>query len=288
MDVVNALIQGILIGGLYTATGLGLTLIFGVLRIVNLAHGEFVIAGGFLSLALTEAFGLDPLVTLPLVVAAGAAVGWLLYRGLLGPLSRQGATQPLVATFGLALLLQALFAQVFSYDAKSIPAPYGDAGVSLLGVTVQAAYLISLALAVVLTAATWFLIQRTRWGAAVRAAARQPEVAALVGIDVRRVHATVFALATGLALAGGVMVGISTSFTPTSGAAYLVFGFTVVVLGGIGNIPGTLLAALTLGVVQSLMSLWLGGQYRDLVVFVLFLVLLAVRPQGLFSKVRIA
>lgn len=288
MEVLNALVQGILIGGLYTATGLGLTLIFGVLRIVNLAHGEFVIAGGFLSFALTDAFGIDPLITLPVVIAVGAAFGWLLYRGLLGPLARKGAVQPLVATFGLALLLQALFAQVFSYDAKSIPASYGDAGVDLLGVRVQAAYLISLALAVVLTAATYFLIQRTRWGAAVRAAARQPDVAALVGIDVRRVHATVFALATGLAVAGGVMVGVSTSFTPTSGAAYLVFGFTVVVLGGIGNIPGTLMAALTLGIVQSLMALWLGGEYRDLVVYVLFLVLLTARPQGLFSKVQTA
>lgn len=288
MDVVNALIQGILIGGIYTATALGLTLIFGVLRIVNLAHGEFVIAGGFLSLALTNALGIDPLITLPVVVAIGAAAGWLLHRGLLGPLAGQGATQPLVATFGLALLLQALFAQVFSYDAQSIPAPYADAGVSLLGVRVQAAYLISLALAVTLTGATYFLVQRTRWGAAVRAAGRQPDVAALVGIDVRRVHATVFALATGLALAGGVMVGVSTSFTPTSGAAYLVFGFTVVVLGGIGNIPGTLLAALTLGVVQSLTTLWFGGEYRDLVVYVLFLALLTARPQGLFAKVQTA
>ncbi|MEO7844411.1 MAG: branched-chain amino acid ABC transporter permease [Nocardioides sp.] len=288
MDVLTALIQGILTGGLYTATALGLTLIFGVLRIVNLAHGEFVIAGGFLSLAITNAVGLDPLLTLPVVMAAGAAVGWALHRGLLGPLTRKGPTQPLVATFGLALLIQAAVANAYGYNAQSLNAPYGDSGLDLLGVRVQTAYVIALGVAVVLTAITWYLVQRTRWGAAVRAAGRQPDVAALVGIDVRRLHATVFALACALAVAGGVLVGVSASFTPTSGAAYLVFGFTVVVLGGIGNVPGTLLAAMTLGVIQSLTSLWLGGEYRDLAVYALFLALLAVRPQGLFTKVSTA
>lgn len=288
MDVLTALIQGVLIGGLYTATALGLTLIFGVLRIVNLAHGEFVVAGGFISLAITDAVGLDPLLSLPFVMAVGAAVGWALHRGLLGPLTRKGPTQPLVATFGLALLIQAAFAQAYGYNAQSLDAPYADSGLNLLGLRVQTAYVIALAIAALLTAVTWFLIERTRWGAAVRAAGRQPEVAALVGIDVRRLHATVFALACALAVAAGVLVGVSASFTPTSGAAYLVFGFTVVVLGGIGNVPGTLLAAMTLGVIQSLTSLWLGGEYRDLTVFVLFLALLALRPQGLFTKASTA
>jgi branched-chain amino acid transport system permease protein len=284
VDLLTALTQGILTGGLYATTGLGLTLIFGVLRIVNLAHGEFVIAGGFLSLAITDAIGIDPLITLPVVMLVGAAAGWLLHRGLIGSLARGGPTQPLVATFGLALLLQASFAQAYSYNAQSLSTSYGSDGMSLLGVRVQTAYVISLGVAVTLTALTWALVQRTRWGAAVRAAGRQPEVVGLVGIDVRRVHATVFALATALAVAGGVLVGIAASFTPTSGAAYLVFGFTVVVLGGIGNIPGTLFAALTLGVIQSLTSHWLGGEFRDLAVYLLFLAMLAARPQGLFVK----
>lgn len=288
MEILTAVVQGVLVGGLYTATGIGLSLVFGVLRIVNLAHGQFVVAGAFLSFAITTRVGVDPLVSLPLVALIGAAAGWGLHRGLLDRLARQGSSQPLVATFGIALLLQAILAQMFTYDARSIPAPYADAGVTVAGITVQLIYLITLALSVVIAVAIHLVLQQTRWGAAVRAAGKQPDVAALVGVDVKSLHAGVFALASALAVVGGVMVGLTVSFTPASGVSYLVLGFAVAVMGGIGNMLGTLVAAMSLGMVQSLSTLVIGGGYRDLVAYALFLAVLALRPQGLGQRVSLA
>ncbi|MFT4288503.1 branched-chain amino acid ABC transporter permease [Nocardioides sp.] len=285
MHLWDALIQGLLIGGRYTVTGLGLMLIFGVLRLVNLAHGEFVLIGGYLAYVVCGHTSLDPLLALPVVALLAAAGGWALHRGLLSRLTASGPDAPVVATFGIALLLQAAFSGLAGNDAKTLPASYADSGMSLLGVRVQTAYVIVFAVGAVCTAAVWWAIHHTRWGMAVRASGRDPVVVGAVGIDVRALHATVFALATGLAAIGGVMVGISSSFNPSAGASYLVFGFAVVVLGGLGNVSGMFFAALGVGVLQAMATEVIGGEYRDLLVYLLLLLLLAFRPQGLMGKV---
>lgn len=285
MNVLNAVVQGLLTGGLYACAGVGLTLVFGILKLVNLAHGQIVIAGAFISYWLTTSIGIDPMLSIPIVGAIAALIGYLLHRGLLAGLAEHGETGPLVATFGVALLIQAILAQIFTNNAKSVPASYAAGGIDLGPVRVQTVYVIAFALSVLVTGAVYWLLHRTRWGAAARAAGTQPSVVSLVGIDVRRVHATVFALACGLAAVSGILVGLATSVTPSSGPLYLVYGFAVVVLGGVGNVVGTLLASLLLGVVQSLTSISIGGGYREFVAFALFLVVLAFRPQGLFSKV---
>lgn len=288
MQLLGAVVQGVLVGGLYATAGLGLSLVFGVLKIVNLAHGELVVGGAFLSFAVTTATGLDPLLTLPVVMVVMAGIGWVLQRGLLGGLAARGSDGPLVATFGLALLVQAGLAAAFTYDPRSIPAAYATSGVSVLGLRLQTTYLIAFALSVVASVLVHLLLQRTRWGAAVRASAADPAVASLLGIDVKRLHALVFALAAALAALGGVMVGLIVSVTPTSGAAYLVLGFAVVVMGGIGNVAGSLLAAVVLGLTQSLVAYGFGGGYRDLAAYLVFLLVLTVLPQGLLSRWRTA
>lgn len=281
MDLTSALVQGVLIGGLYAITGLGLTLVFGVLRMVNLAHGEMVLLGSYLAFVVCDATGLDPLLALPVVALGGGLGGWALHRFLLARIGEFGPDQLLVATFGISLLLQAAFAQKYGYDPRSLPAPYADAGMTILGVRVQAAYVVVLGVAVVVTCASWWALERTRWGAMVRASGKDPVVAGAVGIDVRRVQALVFGVATAIAAIGGVMVGLVASFTPVSGPAYLVFGFAVVVLGGIGSISGTFVAAMAIGVLQTLSTQAFGGGYRDFIVYAAFLLVLALRPQGL-------
>ena len=288
MELLGAIVAGVLVGGLYATAGLGLSLIFGVLRIVNLAHGEFVIGGAFLSFAVTTALGLDPLLTLPLVMAVMAGIGWVLQRGLLGGLAARGSEGPLVATFGLSLLIQAALAGTFTYDPRSIPASYATSGVSVLGLRLQTSYVIAFVISLIVCGAVHVVLQRTRWGAAVRASAADPAVASLLGIDVRRLQAVVFALAAALAALGGVLVGLTVSFTPSSGATYLVLGFAVVVMGGIGDVAGALLAAVVLGLVQSLVAYGLGGGYRDLAAYLVFLLVLTLRPQGLLARGRTA
>jgi branched-chain amino acid transport system permease protein len=190
----------------------------------------------------------------------------------------------LVATFGLSLLAQAGLQGAFGINPHALPAAYGDSGLSVLGVRVQTVYVISFALAAVLCLATHLLLTRTRAGSAVRAAAADPQTAELLGIDVRRVYALTFAGAAALAAAAGVMTGVAQSFTPTSGLPLLLTGFAVMALGGIGSVGGSFLGGITLGVLQSIAVEAFGGGYRNVVVYLTFFLILAVRPTGLLRR----
>lgn len=280
----DVLAAGILSGGLYALIGLGISLVFGVLGLMNLAHGELVIAGAYLASLLVVDFGWDPLLALPLAMAGVALIAYPLQRYLLTPLLRGDKSAPLVATFGLSLLAQALFQGVFGTHPKSLPAPYADSGISVLGLRIQTIYLIAFALTAVLCAATHLVLTRTRAGSAVRAASADPATAAVLGINVSTVYAMTFAGAAALAAAGGVLTGVAQSFTPTSGLPLLLTGMAVMALAGIGSVGGVLLAGIALGVLQSASVQLFGGGMRDVVVYLAFFLVLAVRPQGLFRK----
>ena len=259
----DVLAAGILAGGLYALIGLGISLVFGVLGLMNLAHGELVIGGAYLASLLVVGAGWDPLLT---------------------PLLRGDKSAPLVGTFGLSLLAQALFQGVFGTHPKSLPASYATSGVSILGVRIQTIYLIAFGLTTVLCAATHLILTRTRAGSAVRAASADPATAAVLGINVPQVYALTFAGAAALAAAGGVLTGVAQSFTPTSGLPLLLTGMAVMALAGIGSVGGVFLAGIALGLLQSVSVQLFGGGMRDVVVYLAFFLVLAVRPQGLFRK----
>lgn len=280
----DVLAAGILAGGLYALIGLGVSLVFGVLKLMNLAHGELVVGGAYLASLLVTGAGWDPMAALPVAMAAAALVAYPLQRFLLTPLLRGGKSAPLVATFGLSLLGQALFQAVFGIHPKTLPAAYADSGIALLGVRVQTIYVIGFALTIVLCALTHLVLTRTRAGSAVRAASADPVTAAVLGINVSRVYAMTFAAAAALAAAGGVVTGVAQSFTPTSGLPLLLTGFAVMALAGIGSVGGVLLAGVALGVLQSLAVGLFGGGWRDVVVYLVFFLVLAVRPQGLLRR----
>ncbi|QOV34169.1 branched-chain amino acid ABC transporter permease [Streptomyces ferrugineus] len=284
----DVLAAGILAGGLYALIGLGISLVFGVLGLMNLAHGELVIGGAYLASLLVVEAGWDPLAALPLAMATMALIAYPLQRYLLTPLLRDSRSAPLVATFGLALLGQALFQAAFGTHPKALPASYADTGLSVLGVRVQTVYVIAFGLAVVLCAATHLVLTRTRAGSAVRAASADPGTAAVLGIDVNRVYAMTFAGAAALAAAGGVLTGVAQSFTPSSGLPLLLTGFAVMALAGIGSVGGVLAAGVALGVLQSVSVGLFGGGWRDVVVYLAFFLVLAIRPQGLFRKAHAA
>jgi branched-chain amino acid transport system permease protein len=281
----DVLAAGVLAGGLYALVGLGISLVFGVLKLMNLAHGEFVMAGAYIASVLVIDAGVDPLVALPFAMVAVAIIAYPLQRYLLTPLLRGGPEAPLVATFGVSLLAQAIFQAVWSSHPKNLPAGYATSGFNIFDIRVQTIYVITFALAVVLCLATHLILTRTRAGGAVRAAAADPATAGILGMNVERIYACTMAGAAALAAAGGVMIGVSQSFTPTSGLPLLLTGFAVMALAGIGSVSGVFVAGIALGVIQSVSVSVFGGGWRDVVVYLVFFLALAIRPQGLFRKV---
>jgi branched-chain amino acid transport system permease protein len=284
--IASTLTAGLLLGGILALTALGLSIVLGTMRLVNLAHGEFLIAGAYAGLFLLTLSGIDPLLGLPLVGLLLAMTGYPIYKILLQPIAEQGPEVPMMTTFGLAIIAQNLFLLAFSADARAIERDYANMPLMLGPVGVPRIYVIGFAISVVVLLAVHLLLSRTGFGRDVRASADDPRAAAIVGVNVRRVHALTFALGTAAAGIGGTLVGVTFSFTPASGPTYLLTDFAIIVLGGLGNVLGTLFGGVVIGVLQSLGGLTLGDGYRDLVSLVLFLAVLAVRPQG-FLKGRV-
>lgn len=276
----EAILNGLLSGGLYAIIAVGLSLVFGVMGLVNLAHGDIMVVGAYLASLLVGALHIDPLLSLVAVVPVVMLLAYPLQRFVLTGLLRRGLEPPLVATFGVSLLISSALAEVFGGDARSLDAPYASSGFSVAGLSVPTIGAITLAIAVVLVVAAHLAVARTQFGAALRAASADPTTAGMMGIDVQRVYAVTFAAAAGFAAVAGVLIGVGYSFGPTTGTGYLLIGFTVVVLGGTAGVLGSLWGGLAIGVIQSVGSTLLGGQYRDLVVYVAFLVILLLAPSA--------
>jgi branched-chain amino acid transport system permease protein len=282
--MVDALAQGILLGGLYASVALGLSVVFGVLRLVNLAHGELLIGAAFLAFVVIDATGVDPLLSLLVVAPAMFLLAYPIQRFVLTPVLTRNEEAPLVATFGLSLVATGLLAEAAGSDSRSLHASWSSTGVSVLGIHMRVAYMLAFAAGLLLVTATHLALTRTRRGAAVRAAAADPDTAAVMGIDVRHLYAVTFGIAAAMAAVGGIFIGTAFSFTPSSGVTWLLIGFAVVVLGGIGSVSGTLAGGLAVGVVEAAGIEIFGGAYRDLIVYGLFFVALTLRPTGFFGR----
>ncbi len=280
----NALIQGILLGGLFAVTALGLSLVFGVMRLINLVHGELIVLAAYLSLSLIRQFHLDPFITLIAVVPALFVLGWVVYRIFLEPLKGKGPEPGMLTTFGLAVIGQSLFILVWTGDTQSLQADYVTDSFNLFDYQIPLMYLISFAVAVVLFFAVNLLMQHTALGRDIRASSEDAGAADALGVNVTRVHTFVYALAAACAAVGGVLIGATLNFTPTTGMTYLLTGFAVVVLGGLGSVKGTFFGALTLGIIESLGGAFFGDGYREFVGFIAFMIVLSIRPQGIFGR----
>jgi branched-chain amino acid transport system permease protein len=287
-EFATALVTGVLLGGLFAITALGLSLVFGVMRLINLVHGELLVLGAYLALELTRHAGFDSLVAIVPVAVALFVIAAPAYRVLLEPIVGKGAEPALLTTFGLSVIAQNLYVLLFSGDTQSLPGAYTASSISVVGLGIPTMYAISFGLAVVICGLVHLLMQRTGLGREIRASSEDPQAASALGVDVRRVHTFVYGLAAACAAVGGVLVGATFDFTPTSGLTYLLTGFVVVVLGGLGSVKGTLLGAILLGVVESVGASIFGDGYRDFIGFVAFLIVLSLRPQGLFGRARAA
>lgn len=280
----EALVNGALLGGLYTLVALGLSLVFGIMRVVNLAHGIIVIAGAYLAVVITRQVPVDPLLTFLVVGPAIFVIAALTQRLLLQRLLGQSLEAPLVATFGLLLVGQGLFTFVFGTSPLSMTAPWAQSSVSVLGMSILTLNLVAFALAVVVIVGTQLVLTRTRFGTALRASAIDPATASTLGININRMHALTFGAAAAIAALAGIVYGTGLSVNPSDALPLLVLGFTVVVMGGVGNIPGTLVGGVLVGIVAAAVGGLIGPVYSPIAVNLLLLILLLVRPRGLFVR----
>jgi branched-chain amino acid transport system permease protein len=285
MDWLNAIVQGVLLGGLYALLATGLSLVFGVMRLVNLAQGDLTILAAFLALSIVDATGVNPLLSLVVVVPLMMVGGYILQRLLLNFTLGRGVLPPILVTFGLAVILQNVLLKAYSADSQGLDA--GAIEGSSLRLTDQLSVgwlpLITLIVAVVVLVGLQLLISRTGLGRSLRATADDPGAASLVGIDPRHIYAVSMALALGTIAIGGVFLGIRTTFGPFDGPARLIFAFESVIIGGLGSLWGTLVGGVILGVSQTV-----GGQispaYQILAGHLVFLAVVLIRPTGLFSR----
>ena len=285
-ELITAILSGLGIGGLFAVAALGLSLVFGVMRLINLAHGELIVLGAYLAFSLTQWIGIDPLVSILIVAPVVALVAYPLQRWGLSPVMSRGAEAPLLITFGVSVILQNLFIVGFTADVRSLNASYSQANFNIGGVTMPVIYVISLAAGIVLLYATHLVVTRTGFGRQLRASSEDPAAAGMMGVNVKRVYSRTFAFAAGSAAIAGILVALAFSFAPTTGTAYLVTGFAVVVLGGVGSVKGTLIGGLALGVIESIGATFVGDGWRVFIGCVVVLLVLTIRPQGLFGTVE--
>jgi len=262
--VSSGIASGVLLGGMLALTALGLSISLGVMKLVNLAHGEFLVGGAYLGLFMLNRLGLDPLLGLPIIGVVMALICMPMQRLLIAPLAGKGMEAPMMTMFGVSIILQNLYLLGFHADTRTIDTPYAARPLTFGPVTVPEIYVIGFAISVVVVLGVHMLVSKTAFGRALRA--------------------LTFGLGAACAAMGGVLIGTAFSFTPSAGATYLLTSFAVVVLGGIGNIYGTLVAGVALGVIQSLGAMWLGDGYRDLIGLLVFLLALALRPTGMVSQ----
>lgn len=288
--LIAAIITGLVLGGSYALVAMGLTIQYGIARIMNLAYGETIIAAAFAAYLINTMLGTSPIVGLIVVAPVGFAFGWLVYGLMLRRLVARSKGGPslevdtILVTFGLLFVMQGVM--LVSFGSNYMSYNFMNYGVDIMGATVAANRLLALALAVAIAGGLYLLLTFTRWGTALRAVSVAPASAPLVGIDADRAARFAFALGSALAASGGVVVSMYQTFTASSGVVFTMKALIVVIMGGVGNVPGALSAGLILGLVETFVATYVSPGLTLASVYTIFLSVLLWRPAGLFGKER--
>ena len=285
--LLQSLLNGILLGGLYAVIGLGMSLIFGIMGLINLAHGDLIIVSTYLSMILALQFSGNIFVALLITVLVMIVVGFFCQSVLINRVVDKGAEPPLLITFGLSVILQNVLQLIFGADAKSIPTKFAAANViTTPWFSISAIYLIDFVVSILVILSLHFIIMKTYFGRAIRATSGDVVASELVGLNTKRVYAVTMALAMVTASIAGILVGMTFTYYPTTGTEYLIIAFGVVVIGGMGSLVGTLLGGIILGLAQILGSYFFGMAYQLFFGYVVLLAILTFRPQGLFANTK--
>ena len=277
----QVIVSGVLSGALYALVALGLALIFGVMRVINIAHGPLLMLGAYVTFFLYSRLGLNPYLTVPVAMAALFVVGVLLQRTLVFRVVDAPELSSLLLTFGISIALVNLAQNLFTSDLRAVE--YLTESWSVGPLSVSKARVIAFVFALGLTGGAFLFLKTTRLGKAIRATSQSREVALVCGIDVGRIHMLTFGLASALAAGGGALLAVIVAIQPEMGGVWTFKSFLVIVLGGAGNYPGALLGGLLLGLVEQLSSLFLTTQLSEVVAYVLLVLVLLVRPSGLLG-----
>ncbi|WP_016835847.1 branched-chain amino acid ABC transporter permease [Herbaspirillum lusitanum] len=284
MQLLQALIDGLLIGGVYAVISIGLTLVFGVVGIINFAQSQFLMVGMFIAFFAWKFLGLDPLFGAVLAFAGVFVLGALIQKYLISRVLKAPEVSQIFLTVGLLIVLENLALIVFGSEFRSVQTAYQTSAWRLGGLMFNVPYVAAFAVSAVTGLLIWWVLKKTWWGWAVRATSQDVMAAQLVGISPARVHQMAFGLGVGLTALGGAIILPYLTVSPTIGDQFGVLMFTVVVLGGLGNILGAVVGGLAVGMIQSISSLVMPIQLQNLALFLIFILVLAVRPEGLLKK----
>jgi branched-chain amino acid transport system permease protein len=285
---VQLVILGLLSGGVYVAVGVGFGLVWGVLNIVNLAHGALVIIGGYLTWQIFTKFGLDPFLTLPIDAVLLFVLGYALQRGVINRIIRAPLLFTFLLTFGVNLVIVNILLLIFGSDYRSVAPSYSGQGFEFGSIVISYVRLMSLVAAILLAAGLAFLLNRTRIGLAISAIAADRDAAQLVGIDLRHAYAVTYGLGAACAGVAGGLIALIQAITPTAGEPYTLQAFVVVILGGLGRVSATVVGGLAFGLVEAFgQSIpGVGSVFANAIAFGLMVLVLVTRPQGLMGRLK--
>jgi branched-chain amino acid transport system permease protein len=286
MNAVQIVIQGALLGGLYALFAIGLSLSFGIMRLVNIAHGDLIVLSAYVGLMVINATGIYPIASLVIVMPVMFCLGYLLQRGLLNQTLSAGLLPPLLVTFGLSVIIENVLLEAFGADNRRLQAGALETqSIAVGGIAIGVYPLIVFATAIVAIAGLQLLFYRTTLGRAFRATSDDAETAELMGIDNRHLYALGLAIAMIFTALAGVLMAIRTNFDPAAGPIRLIFAFEAVIIGGLGSLWGTLLGGMVLGIAQAIGAA-LSPTWQILAGHIAFLIILIIRPSGFFPRTR--
>jgi branched-chain amino acid transport system permease protein len=283
---IQQVILGLLLGGVYVAVALGFSLVWGILNIVNLAHGAFVMIGSYLTWTLFAQLHIDPFLSLPVDAVALFVIGYGLQRGVINRVIRAPLLFTFLLTFGLNLVIVSLLLLIFTGDFRSVTPSYSGSGFHLGAIVIPYIRLAGLMVAFALAGILWLILNRTRTGAAILAVGADRDAAQLVGVDLRHVYGLTFAIGAAFAGVAGGIISTFQSITPTAGDPYTLQAFAVVILGGLGRVSATVAGGLAFGLIEILgqSAPGLGAGYANAIAFAVLVIVLAIRPQGLLGR----
>jgi branched-chain amino acid transport system permease protein len=285
--LVQNLVYGILIGALYGLAAVGLSLVFGVTKLLNVSHGELLMLGGYASFWIFNLFGVDPFVSIPVTILFLVIIGYVIYKLIFSRLVTYEVEtkirNSLLVGFGLSIVLQNLALQLWTADHRAIKTPYSGEAFTLLGIRFPVVRLASLGITLIAVFALHFFLKKTYTGKAIRATVENWEAASLMGINIQKVYLLSFVIGCALAGVAGTLVTLNYSIDPSIGLEWTLKSLVVMVLGGLGNMIGTFAGGIILGLTESATGFFIGGNYRQIAGLVLFILILIFRPQGLFG-----
>ena len=284
VNILQTVLNGILIGGIYAVVSVGLSLVFGIIDVVNFAQAEFLMMGMFVAYFMSLVSGVDPILCAPMVFVVVFLFGALVQRALIQRVLNAPLVCQIFLTVGISMMMVSGAQLIFGADFRSLPTTYSATSLHLGPFQINLTYLLAFMASSAMALSLWLFMERTDLGRAIRATAENRTAATLVGINPMRMYVVAFAVGTGLAGAAGAVILPYSYVFPTIGHDWALIMFTVVVLGGLGSVPGAMVAGLVVGVLQSLTSVFAPTQLQNLVVFIVFLLTLAYRPSGLMGS----